>query len=166
MLQSTRRVRQPKLFRGALHKCKMQSRRNCCGTRDPSFSDFLCSTMYPIVQYSKTLNPKPRNPKPYPIVRMSYPIVKNYYLPDSCTIGYSGIREQSMMEFLYFSAVDHTASKTPDPIRTPQLSDARPGQYWAGGPPGNAKELTAFWPNSSVPDSGHLVLDSVFLTNL
>jgi hypothetical protein len=26
-------------------------------------------------------------------------------------------------------AVDHTASKMPDPIRTPQQSDARPGQY-------------------------------------
>jgi hypothetical protein len=41
-------------------------------------------------------------------------------------------------------AVDHTASKTLDPIRTPLLSDARPGQYWAGGPPGNTTELTAF----------------------
>ena len=25
------------------------------------------------------------------------------------------------------------------------LSDARPGQYWAGGPPGNTTELTAFY---------------------
>lgn len=41
-------------------------------------------------------------------------------------------------------AVDHTASNTLDPIRTPLLSDARPGQYWAGGPPGNTTELTAF----------------------
>jgi hypothetical protein len=41
------------------------------------------------------------------------------------------------------SAVDHTASKKQDPIRTPPRSDARPGQYWAGGPPGNTKELTA-----------------------
>ena len=40
-------------------------------------------------------------------------------------------------------AVDHTASKEQDPIRTPPRSDARPGQYWAGGPPGNTKELTA-----------------------
>ena len=30
----------------------------------------------------------------------------------------------------------HTASKTPDPIRTRKLSCARPGQYWGGGPPG------------------------------
>ena len=44
---------------------------------------------------------------------------------------------------LYIAAVDHTASKMPDPIRTPQQSDARPGQYWAGGLPGNSKELTA-----------------------
>jgi hypothetical protein len=42
-----------------------------------------------------------------------------------------------------WSAVDHTASKKQDPIRTPPRSDARPGQYWAGGPPGNTKELTA-----------------------
>ena len=30
----------------------------------------------------------------------------------------------------------HTASNTPDPIRTRKLSGARPGQYWGGGPPG------------------------------
>ena len=30
----------------------------------------------------------------------------------------------------------HTASNAPDPIRTRKLSDARPGQYWGGGPPG------------------------------
>lgn len=42
------------------------------------------------------------------------------------------------------SAVDHTESNAPDPFRTPKLSDSRPGQYWAGGLPGNSKELTAF----------------------
>lgn len=49
-------------------------------------------------------------------------------------------------------AVDHTASKKQDPIRTPPRSDARPGQYWAGGPPGNTKELTASKPRLT-PDS-------------
>ena len=33
-------------------------------------------------------------------------------------------------------ASGHTASNTPDPIRTRKLSCARPGQYWGGGPPG------------------------------
>ena len=33
-------------------------------------------------------------------------------------------------------ASGHTASNTPDPIRTRKLSGARPGQYWGGGPPG------------------------------
>ena len=47
---------------------------------------------------------------------------------------------------LIIVAVDHTASKMPDPIWTPQQSDARPGQYWAGGLPGNSKELTAYFP--------------------
>lgn len=42
------------------------------------------------------------------------------------------------------SAVDHTESNAPDPFRTPKLSDSRPGQYWAGGLPGNSKELAAF----------------------
>lgn len=46
---------------------------------------------------------------------------------------------------LYILAVDHTTSKEQDPIRTPPRSDVRPGQYWAGGPPGNTKELTAFF---------------------
>ena len=52
----------------------------------------------------------------------------------------------------YSVAVDHTASKMPDPIWTPQQSDARPGQYWAGGLPGNSKELTAlFFHNVNFP---------------
>ena len=37
----------------------------------------------------------------------------------------------------------HTASNTPDPIRTRKLSGARPGQYWGGGPPG--KSLGCCW---------------------
>ena len=37
----------------------------------------------------------------------------------------------------------HTASNTPDPIRTRKSSGARPGQYWGGGPPG--KSLGCCW---------------------
>ena len=40
-------------------------------------------------------------------------------------------------------ASGHTASNTPDPIRTRKLSCARPGQYWGGGPPG--KPLGCCW---------------------
>ena len=40
-------------------------------------------------------------------------------------------------------ASGHTASNTPDPIRTRKLSGARPGQYWGGGPPG--KPLGCCW---------------------
>ena len=42
-----------------------------------------------------------------------------------------------------FFVSGHTASKTPDPIRTRKLSCARPGQYWGGGPPG--KPLGCCW---------------------
>ena len=31
----------------------------------------------------------------------------------------------------------HTATNRPDLFRTPKLTAAGPGQYWAGGPPGN-----------------------------
>src|SRR5699024_3181257 len=43
------------------------------------------------------------------------------------------------------SAVVHTGVRTPDLIRTPKLSTRRPGSYWAGGPPGNPTEMTAFF---------------------
>ena len=50
-----------------------------------------------------------------------------------CWDGYSVI--VAIFE-TYAFANGHTASNAPDPIRTRKLSDARPGQYWGGGPPG------------------------------
>ena len=67
--------------------------------------------------------------------------------PDS---GYSVY----FVNIVYELAVDHTTSKEQDPIRTPLRSDVRPGQYWAGGPPGNTKELTALIKEANCsPDS-------------
>ena len=39
-------------------------------------------------------------------------------------------------------SVDHTAWQMLDPIWTPKLRNARPGEYLAGGPPGKSEEST------------------------
>jgi hypothetical protein len=63
------------------------------------------------------------------IIPDSFLLTKNN-LPDrNFTIGYITNPPFSSDYHQFSTAVDHTASNTPDPIRTPQLSDARPGQY-------------------------------------
>ena len=42
------------------------------------------------------------------------------------------------------TSVDHTARQMLDPIWTPKLRSARPGEYLAGGPPGKLEESTYF----------------------
>ena len=48
-------------------------------------------------------------------------------------------------------SVDHTARQMLDPIRTPKLRSARPGEYLAGGPPGKLEESTLTFRFSDIP---------------
>ena len=49
--------------------------------------------------------------------------------------GCGGIGRQ-VSRWTLVVASGHTATNTPDLIRTPKLTVAGPGQYWGGGPPG------------------------------
>ena len=57
---------------------------------------------------------------------------------------YNRIVNDTSFVRLEMPSVDHTARQMLDPIWTPKLRSARPGEYLAGGPPGKLEESTYF----------------------